>query len=257
PQVIDRVIEARAATGSDYATNTLRDTYPDGLDVEVFTFAALERAWREATKPSEREHVTPYLRLGGQFRLGNVENEEAPSARGQRWSVDDRDDLEFVRRVYRALADVPDFGLREVVALLERQPLLRAAQGKAIMNEGYYRSLYEQATAGAAPQRPLARSRELLARAQRVIPGCAQTFSKGANQHVRGVAPMFLRRGRGARVWDVDGNEYVDYIQGLLPNILGYARDEVNAAAVAQLAQGHSFSLPHPLEIELAERLTR
>src|SRR5262249_48475061 len=54
-----------------------------------------------------------------------------------------------------------------------------------------------------------------------------------------------------------DGNEYVDYIQGLLPNILGYAHDEVNAAAAAQYAEGHSFSLPHPLEVQLAERLTR
>jgi glutamate-1-semialdehyde aminotransferase len=103
----------------------------------------------------------------------------------------------------------------------------------------------------------LTRSRELLARSRRVIPGCAQTFSKGASQHVRGVAPMFLQRGKGACVWDVDGNEYVDYIQGLLPNILGYAHEGVNAAAAAQLAQGHSFSLPHPLEVELAERLTR
>jgi glutamate-1-semialdehyde 2,1-aminomutase len=55
----------------------------------------------------------------------------------------------------------------------------------------------------------------------------------------------------------VDGNEYIDYIQGLLPNILGYAHEEVNAAVAAQLGQGHSFSLPHPLEVELAERLTR
>ena len=55
----------------------------------------------------------------------------------------------------------------------------------------------------------------------------------------------------------MDGNEYIDYVQGLLPNILGYAHDEVNAAAAAQLAEGHSFSLPHPLEVQLAERLTR
>jgi glutamate-1-semialdehyde aminotransferase len=56
-----------------------------------------------------------------------------------------------------------------------------------------------------------------------VIPGSSQTFSKGFNQHVRGVAPVFLAKGKGCRVWDVDGNEYIDYIQGLLPNILGYA----------------------------------
>jgi glutamate-1-semialdehyde 2,1-aminomutase/spore coat polysaccharide biosynthesis protein SpsF len=58
-------------------------------------------------------------------------------------------------------------------------------------------------------------------------------------------------------VWDVDGNEYIDYIQGLLPNILGYAHEGVNAAVARQLSHGHSFSLPHPVEVELAERLTR
>ncbi|HVS39010.1 MAG TPA: aminotransferase class III-fold pyridoxal phosphate-dependent enzyme [Gemmataceae bacterium] len=257
PQVIDRVIEARAAGSCDYASNTLRDTYPDGLDVEAFTFEALEKAWKEAKKPSDREHVTPYLRLSGLFRLCNVENQDAPAARGQRWTVDEQADLDFIRAVYQALADAPHFCMLDVLSLLERRPDLRDVQGKVIMNEGYYRSLYDQAKAGPAPRRPLARSQELLARAKKVIPGCAQTFSKGHNQHVQGVAPVFLLRGKGARVWDVDGNEYIDYIQGLLPNILGYAHEEVNGAAAAQLAQGHSFSLPHPLEIELAERLTR
>ena len=71
------------------------------------------------------------------------------------------------------------------------------------------------------------------------------------------MAPVFLAKGKGCRVWDVDGNEYIDYIQGLLPNILGYAHEEVNAAVAEQLRKGHSFSLPHPLEVEFAERLTR
>jgi glutamate-1-semialdehyde 2,1-aminomutase/spore coat polysaccharide biosynthesis protein SpsF len=257
PEVIDRVVETRAAGSLDYASNTLCYTYPDGLDVEVFTFAALERAWKEARKPSEREHVTPYLRLSGQFRTVNVENDIAPQAQGLRWTVDEPADLEFVRGVYRALGTDRPFGLREVMELLERDSSVKDMQGHGILNEGYYRSLYTQAAAGPAPRRTLTRSQEWLARARKVIPGCAQTFSKGYNQYVQGVAPVFLERGKGARVWDVDGNVYLDYVQGLLPNILGYAHDEVNAAASAQLARGHSFSLPHPIEVELAERLTR
>src|SRR5206468_1722534 len=83
---------------------------------------------------------------------------------------------------------------------------------------------------------------------KKVIPGCAQTFSKGYTQYVQGVAPIFLDRGEGCRVWDVDGNQYIDYVQGLLPNILGYAHEEVNRAVAEQLARGHSFSLAHPLE---------
>src|SRR5687767_14118654 len=125
------------------------------------------------------------------------------------------------------------------------------------MNELDLRNLYQRARSGPAPRKNLARSQEWLARSRRVIPGAAQTFSKGTSQYVQGVSPVFLQRGRGCRVWDVDGNEYIDYVQGLLPNILGYAHPEVNAAVAAQLAEGHSFSLPHPLEVELAERLTR
>ena len=256
PQVIDRVTEIFQQGGVDYASNTLETTYPDGLDTEVFSFAALEQAWREATKTSEREHVTPYLRNSGKFRVRNVANDLGVSFAAHRWTVDEPADLEFVRAIYRNL-NGHAFGMCDVLALLEKDSALKKTQGTAIMNEGYYKTLYEQSVAGAAPKRPLPQSQAWLARARKVIPGCSQTFSKGQTQYVQGVSPVFLQRGKGCRVWDVDGHEYIDYIQGLLPNILGYAHDEVNAAATAQLAQGHSFSLPNPLEVELAERLTR
>jgi glutamate-1-semialdehyde aminotransferase/spore coat polysaccharide biosynthesis protein SpsF (cytidylyltransferase family) len=254
--VIDKVVARLQQGDCDYACNILRYTYPDGLDVEVFSFAALEKAWREATKPSEREHVTPYLRAGG-FRTANVESEIPVSPADFRWTVDHPADLEFVRKIYESFSGNGDFGFRQVFELLKEKPGLATIQVETITNEGYYKSLYQQARAGAATKRPLVRSQQWLERSRKVIPGCAQTFSKGYTQYVQGVAPIFLQRGKGCRVWDVDGNEYIDYVQGLLPNILGYAHEEVNAAATAQLAEGHSFSLPHPLEVELAERLVR
>jgi len=255
PGVIGRVIERFQGGDCDFASNALRYTYPDGLDTEVFSMAALERAWREARKPAEREHVTPYLR-SGKFRVVNVEN-EVPLEKSQRWTVDHPADLEFVRGVYSAFGGRSDFRYQEVIQLLKERPELAATQAETITNEGYYRSLYRQAKAGAAPKLRLAKSQEWLARSKKVIPGCAQTFSKGYTQYVQGVAPLFLEHGEGCRVWDVDGNQYIDYVQGLLPNILGYAHEEVNRAAAEQLTRGHSFSLPHPLEVELAERLTR
>ncbi len=257
PEVIDRVTGIFQQGGFDYVSNTIETTYPDGLDTEVFSLVALERAWREATKISEREHVTPYLRSSGHFRVRNVENDHGPSLAELRWTVDEAHDLEFVRAIYKHLKSRPAFGMRDILKLLEEKPELQKLQGTAIMNEGYYKTLYEQAVAGAAPKRCVEKSQAWFARAQKVIPGASQTFSKGYTQYVQGVSPIFLQRGKGCRVWDVDGNEYIDYVQGLLPNILGYAHDEVNAAAAAQLAQGHSFSMPHPLEVELAERLTK
>src|SRR3989440_4124412 len=107
------------------------------------------------------------------------------------------------------------------------------------------------------PGRSLARSREYFARARKVIPSCTQTFSKGHTQFVQGVAPIFLERGRGSHVWDVDGNEYVDYVMALCPIVLGYDDPDVVAAVQRQLADGVTFSLAHPLEVEVAEALAK
>jgi glutamate-1-semialdehyde 2,1-aminomutase/spore coat polysaccharide biosynthesis protein SpsF len=256
PEVVDRVVRRFQRGDLDYASNAMVRSYPDGLDTEVFSFAALERAWHEATKASEREHVTPYLR-SDKFRTANVENDSTAPYQHYRWTVDEVQDLEFIRAVYKAFRGRKHFGMKQVLDLIKRTPGLETMNSEIVSNRGYYKSLFEDARAAPAPAKPLEKSNAWLDRARKVIPGCSQTFSKGSNQHVRGVAPVFLAKGQGCRVWDVDGNEYVDYIQGLLPNILGYAHPGVNAAVSLQLAQGHSFSLPHPLEVELAERLVR
>ena len=92
-------------------------------------------------------------------------------------------------------------------------------------------------------------------RARNVIPAGSQTFSKGVTQFVDGFAPKFLHRGKGARVWDVDGNEYLDYIMGCHPLVLGYADPDVNAAVAEQLELGSTFSQMNPLEVEVTEQL--
>jgi len=105
--VIDAVIENFLTGDADHVSNTLNPTYPDGLDTEVFSFAALENAWQAARLPSEREHVTPYIwrnsdyKGGGTFKARNVIHKENLSI--LRWVVDNPEDLEFVRCIYRAL----------------------------------------------------------------------------------------------------------------------------------------------------------
>jgi glutamate-1-semialdehyde aminotransferase/spore coat polysaccharide biosynthesis protein SpsF (cytidylyltransferase family) len=255
PEVIDQILSTYKKTGVDYATNIERYTYPEGLDTEVFSFAALELAWKEADTPAEREHVTPYIRKSGKFSTKNVENRDDLSAHNHHWSVDSLEDLEFVRQVCRQLGGRSDFSFQDVLALLSERPKLRAVPKGYVLNSGYYRSLYDQAKAGAAPKLNQSSSLSLFRRASQSIPGCAQTFSKSSLQFVQGVSPVYLQRGHGHKVWDVDGNEYIDYIQGLLANILGYAHEEVNDAVIQQMQEGISFSLPHSLEITLAEKL--
>ena len=80
-----------------------------------------------------------------------------------------------------------------------------------------------------------------------------QTLAKGPGQFTRGVAPKYLQRGAGAHVWDVDGNEYIDYNSAIGPVSLGYAYPAVDDAIREQLKDGITFSLMHPLEVELSE----
>jgi glutamate-1-semialdehyde aminotransferase len=103
--------------------------------------------------------------------------------------------------------------------------------------------------------RDLRQSQRWWARAQRVIPMGTQTLSKGPTQFVQGVAPIYLERGSGSHVWDVDGNEYVDYPMALGPILLGHAEPVVDNAIRAQLDDGITFTLMHPLEVEVAERI--
>lgn len=98
-------------------------------------------------------------------------------------------------------------------------------------------------------------SEELLERALRTIPLGSQTFSKSLTQFPRGASPFFVSRGQGSRVWDVDGNEYLDFANSLASITLGYGDPDVTAAVARQLQDGVIFSLPHRLEVEVAEKI--
>jgi glutamate-1-semialdehyde aminotransferase len=97
----------------------------------------------------------------------------------------------------------------------------------------------------------------MLERALQVIPLGAQTFSKSITHFPQGVSPHFASRAKGSRLWDVDDNEYLDFVNSLAAVLIGYGDEEVNAAVQEQLQHGVTFSLSHELEIEVAERLTQ
>lgn len=101
----------------------------------------------------------------------------------------------------------------------------------------------------------ITKSNALWARSQGLIPAGTQTLAKGPGQWTEGVAPKYVTKGKGARVWDVDGNEFVDLIMGVGPISLGYCYPAVDDAIRAQLEDGITFSLMHPLEVEVAELL--
>ena len=90
-----------------------------------------------------------------------------------------------------------------------------------------------------------------------LIPAQTQTLAKGTGQNIKGVAPKYLLRGKGSHVWDVDGNEFIDYTMGVGPLSLGYSYDVVDEAIKDQLKDGITFSLTHPLEVEVAQLINK
>ena len=134
--VIDRCIDTMEEGGFDYVSNTLQPTWPDGLDVEVMTFAALAIAHREAENAVQREHVTPFInRDPARFRLGSVQNDVDLSA--FRWTVDEPADYAFVARIYDGLFPTnPAFTTDDVLALLAREPALLEINAGFERNEG-------------------------------------------------------------------------------------------------------------------------
>ena len=99
------------------------------------------------------------------------------------------------------------------------------------------------------------KSEQLLTRALKSIPLASQTFSKSLTQYPRGASPFFIEKGKGSKVFDVDGNEYVDFVNSLAAVTLGYCDSDVDRAVKEQMKNGVIFSLPHILEVIVAEKL--
>ena len=136
PTVIDTVIRTHLARGSDYTSNTLVPTFPDGLDVECVTAGAFARLLELPLTAREREHVT--LGLYGrpdEFRLENVTQD--PDRSSLRWTVDVPEDLEFVRAIYSRLYDEDNgFGQARILSLLAEFPELNRTDQDLARNAG-------------------------------------------------------------------------------------------------------------------------
>lgn len=126
PEVLDAVVLRRRETNTDYASNTLKRTYPRGLDVECFSFAALSEARSAAGLPWEREHVTPYFYGHPErFALESVEREPDESA--HRWTVDMPEDFTLISLVLNHFSDdLYGFRYEDVLRLLAEKPSWRA-----------------------------------------------------------------------------------------------------------------------------------
>lgn len=141
PTIIDTVMAEHHKNSNDYTSNTILETFPDGLDVEVFSYKGLEIAWNEARLSSEREHVTPFIKKNpSRFKIQNVTNDIDLS--GMRWTIDEPKDYKFLKEIFaRVYQKDQIFHLQDVLRVLAANPQLSSINNDILRNEGYLKSL--------------------------------------------------------------------------------------------------------------------
>jgi len=148
PKIIDKVLKYYIDNSDnyDFVSNLHPATYPDGNDVEIFSFNVLEQAWHEASKKLEREHTTPYFwENPNKFRIGNVEWETGYDySATHRWTIDYAKDYEFIKKVYEELYPKnPFFGINDILKLIEEKPAIAEINKKYLGKYWYENHLSE------------------------------------------------------------------------------------------------------------------
>ena len=238
PVLVDECVQQFLDQDVDYLCNNYPPTLPDGLDIEVFKLAALERAQEESDKPFDHEHVTPYLREPGKFKTATVKN--AKDFSNLRWTVDEPADFVVVEKVFNHFYPNTDFDWRTVLKLQLEHPEWFSLNQDIIRNEGAV----------------MGTGQKLWKRAKQVIPGGNMLLSKRAEMFLPDQWPAYFSKAKGCKVWDLDGKEYIDMsIMGIGTNTLGYGNTEVDEAVRKVVDAGNMSTFNCPEEVYLAERL--
>ena len=143
PKLLDEVIVRAKAEDLDYYANIIEERYPDGQDIEVFKFSALEKAWKETTLKSDREHVTPYIRNNSSYKGGTLFKSNNHGLKENynhvRLTVDEPQDLEVIKHLVRELGFDKDW--RAYTDYYLRAPEINRLNNQITRNEGYQKSL--------------------------------------------------------------------------------------------------------------------
>lgn len=235
PTVVDHVIEQHGLQGSDYARTDF--SFPDGLDVEVFSGTLLHRAAEEARENYDREHVTPFIRRAAGESV--VEVSPPTDLSRLRLTIDEPEDFAVLEAIFSSFGD-NTFSLDDIASLAAEKPGIFVPNQHLRRDEGASMSTGEK----------------LWTRAKRVIPGGNHLLSKRAEMHMPKGWPTYFSRTLGCQVWDLDGRPYWDLgYMGIGTNILGYSHPVVDEAVQKVVASGNLSTLNCPEEVLLAEKL--
>ena len=234
PDIVDNVIDLHNKNNAPYSSNVNPPTFPDGLDVEVFSFDMLKKSHESCRTPSQREHVTALMKNGdNNFKF----NEDLSK---KRWTVDVKEDFDVVSNVFKYFYPNIDFSWQTVYKLSKSKPEIFKKNKNFKRNEGANRGS----------------GQKLWERAKKIIPGGNMLLSKRSEMFLPGAWPSYFSKAKGCSVWDLDGKKFIDMsVMGIGTNILGYGNPEVDNEIKNVIAKGNLSTLNCPEEVYLAEKL--
>jgi len=238
PKIVDDVISHHLKSQCDVTSNIQPPTYPDGLDVEVFSFKTLQKTFELASKKREREHVTPFMYESGLFTVAAINHDHDLSS--ERWTIDETDDYIVINNIFSHFAPDLHFTWTDILTLKKQQPDLFKANRHIARNEGSV----------------IGTGQKLWKRAKKVIPGGSMLLSKRPEMFLPDHWPAYFSKSKGCHVWDMDDNKFIDTsIMGIGTNILGYGHPEIDKAVLQTVKSGNMSTFNCPEEVYLAEKL--
>ena len=222
----------------DYLSNVIEPSYPDGYDLEIFSFDALEKSYFQAKDEFDLEHVTPYIIRNEQFTKHSLKNKENLSH--IRLTVDQAEDLAVIRNIYKKFDPEICFTFEEVIKVYNSNYNLFTDNQKIQRNEGM----------------KIKKGQKLYKRAKSIIPGGNMLLSKRPEMFLPEQWPAYFQKCKGCNVWDLDGNKFIDMASmGIGTNILGYSHPEVEETVIKAVQDGNMSTLNCPEEVYLAEKM--
>jgi len=238
PKVVDKVVNFYEKNNFDYVSNTIKPTYPDGLDVEVFNFETLKTAWMKAKSNADREHVTKFIINNKEFKKKNISYKENLSK--LRLTVDEKIDLEQIKQIYYKLKKIKNFGVEEINKLYKKNSKIFKINSKIKRNEGSV----------------LSTGQKLWKRAKNIIPGGNMLLSKRPEMYLPNKWPTYYSRAKGCYIWDMDNVKYTDLsLMSVGTNIMGYANSKIDNAVIKSIKKSNMSTFNCPEEIYLTEKL--
>ena len=237
PELIDEAVNIFTQGQYEYISNNKPPKFPDGLDIEIFSFNHLKLLDSKTTLMSDREHVTT-LSQEITENVFNIEYSEDLSS--IRWTVDESCDLEFLNLLIENIDNPVDLSWIELLEKYRNIPVKSITNSHLKRNEGS----------------DLSQGEKLWRHAKTIIPGGNMLLSKRAEIYTQNSWPSYFSSAKGCLIYDLEGNEYLDFgLMGVGTNILGYSNEEINASVIDSINNSTMSSLNCREEVDLADKL--